>query len=243
MFRAIIIALACLCLPVAAQGQKPVLTFGTTHEPPFATPAQDGYLDLLLAESLERIGYGVKIFMMPAERSLLEADSGHLDGDVGRVDDMSEMYPSLVIVPEPVIERIGFTAFALDGPLPIADWADLAPYHAGTVRGWKIMENSIHHARSVTLVDDNRMLFTMLKKGRIDVALSAVSDSRKIAGELNIANIWMLDPPLVEKKLYLFVHKRHAPLVKDIAQAIRAVKADGTEARIRADVARRYPDF
>ena len=48
-------------------------------------------------------------------------------------------------------------------------------------------------------------------------------------------NIFHLEPPLASRKMYLYVHKGHAELVPEIANALQSMKDDGSYERIVSD--------
>jgi len=53
--------------------------------------------------------------------------------------------------------------------------------------------------------------------------------------EMNYDELFHLEPPLVSRKMYLYVHKSHAALVPKIADALRSMKDDGSYQRIVSD--------
>jgi polar amino acid transport system substrate-binding protein len=224
-------------------GDQAVMVIGTSYSPPLSTSEKDGYFDLLLSQAFARLGMETKMTMLPAERSLQEANNGHLDGDVGRVKAIGDLYHNLVRVPEPVLDKREFTAFFIGRDLAIHDWGDLAPYNVGMVRGWKIFENNAVDVKSSIRVDDTGMLFTALKKGRIDVALSARLDGLAMAKKLGIRDIRVAEPALAEKQMFLYLHKSHNDIVAAVSDAFESVKQDGAAARIKNRVERKYIEF
>lgn len=51
----------------------------------------------------------------------------------------------------------------------------------------------------------------------------------------DIVGITHAEPPLAEHEMFLYVHKRHEPLVPEIAEALRAMKANGSYTEILND--------
>ena len=227
----------------SAQAVQPEIVIGTSYSPPLSTREDDGYFDLLLAEAFSRLGMKARTLMLPAGRSLKDANNGHLDGEVGRVQGIDQVYPSLVMVPEPVLSERRFTAFSVGMNPEIHEWEDLSPYNVGYVRGWKIFEKKSGSAKSLVPVDDTEMLFQSLKKGRIDVALSAELDGLAMAKKLGIQDVRVLAEPLAAKKMYLYLHKRHKDLTAPLAGALRALKEEGAVEEIRRRVSRKYIEF
>jgi len=44
--------------------------------------------------------------------------------------------------------------------------------------------------------------------------------------------VTMLQPPLADKDMFLYLHKKHRNLIPRITASLRAVKADGTYQRL-----------
>lgn len=93
----------------------------------------------IMTEAYRRLGYDLKVYKMPASRSLFMANRGEVDGELFRVDNIDKAYPDLVKVPVDLysIEKVAFTKnkfFTVDG------WNSLAPYRVGYRRGIKVAE-------------------------------------------------------------------------------------------------------
>jgi polar amino acid transport system substrate-binding protein len=54
-----------------------------------------------------------------------------------------------------------------------------------------------------------------------------------------LRDIKLLEPPLARVDFYLYMHKKHAPIIPEIAGAIREMKRDGTKQRIYESVRRK----
>jgi polar amino acid transport system substrate-binding protein len=147
----------------------------------------------------------------------------------------------LCLVEEPVLDERRFSAFTTDPDMDIDAWSDLAPFHVGYVRGWKIFEQGAAGARSATPVRSTELLFGLLGMGRIDVALSAELDGRAMARRLGI-EVMVHEPPLAARTMYLYLHCAHREHIPCLARALEAMKADGTMAALRRETAARYLD-
>ena len=53
-----------------------------------------------------------------------------------------------------------------------------------------------------------------------------------------LAGIRLLEPPLAQREMYLYLNARHEPLVAQVADALREVKRDGTLQRAFDDILR-----
>ena len=219
---------------------EPALQFSSSFYPPVTSEQKNGILDLVYQTLSARLGIKITIHNQPAaERILLNVNAGLDDGVVGRVPGLEKIYPNLIIIPVPVM-KFQMMAFARDANFTASDPQSIQPYNIGIVRGWKILEAAANGAQSVTTVDNGKQLFTMLDKGRIDIALIEKLQGMEFIRQMRLHGIKMLQPPLIEGKWYLYVNKRHAALVPKLTAGLREMETDGTIERIYQTVVHRY---
>ncbi len=200
---------------------------------PYVTPDRQGFLDLLVAEMFGRTGRAAEMQVYPsAERALLNANSGLDDGDALRVRGLEAIYPNLVRVDETLLSN-DFVAYSLRHDFPVGGFEALRPYAIGIIVGWKIFEKNLADGYDVTAVQDPRQLFTLLANGRTDLVLFEGWQGRWLARDMGLP-VKVLQPPLVTTEMFLYLNARHADLAPRAAEALRAMKRDGTYAAIRA---------
>ena len=217
-------------MPVAALAvDRPVLVLNDTNEPPYTTPAGDGFLDVVAGEAFRRLGVDLQLVKLPAERGLLNANAGIEDGGMVRIAGLEKKYPNLVRVPEKLIDW-EFAAFSKDRSIP-ARWPAIRQRAVGLIKGWKIYEQAVEGAPRVTAADDPDQLFRLLELGRIEVALYERWLGAALAKERKLNGVHALTPPLAVREMFIYLHKRHAPLVPKLAEALRALKHEGFYAR------------
>jgi len=238
-----LLALFCLFLlawPVCAQGAG-LLTLNSADPAPLSRPDGSGLNDRIVAEAFHRLGIPVQLVRLTAERALQNADAGIDDGIYVRIAGMERMYPNLVMVPEPVSEFL-FTAFAKDPAVQVKSWDDLKPYNVALINGWKIVEANTRGARSVTGVKNEDALFGLLERNRADVVVLDLYSGQEVIRRLGLSGVRALSPPLERRKMYIYLHKRHAELVPRLAEALRQMRRDGTTLRLtRAGLAEVKP--
>lgn len=205
---------------------------GTYAGPPLSNDDQTGFCDLVLTEAFRRIGHRIEIVNLPAERSLLNADSGLTDGDFVRIPGLERVYPNLVKVPEKIID-FEFVAFARNPKLRTDSWTALKPYDVGIVRGWKILEENASAAHSLLRTDDQRQLFNLLQNDRADVVIYSRFEGHALLGTMGIEGVKALEPPLAKREMYLYLNVIHRKVVLPLAEALRAMKADNTYQALR----------
>lgn len=222
----------------AAQAEAP-LVLNSTFTAPLVSAAHDGALDLLYTELFARLGRQVRIEQLAAERGLINANNGVDDGEAARVAGLEPTFPNLVRVPEPVL-RYQMMAFSRDAHFTVDGVASLRPYDVGIVNGWKILERTITGTHALLKLEDGRQLFSMLDKGRIDVAVIEKRQGLQLIRGMGLRGIEAEQPPFLEGDWYIYLNKKHAALVPLLAAELRKMKQDGSYQRIVDSAQRRY---
>ena len=231
-------SLAAVCLwiflffpaPETARAQEHVFRISTSYKSLLSTPEHTGMLDMLIKEAFQRAGLRAEIVFTPTERSMYDVDAGLLDGEINRIEGMEKNFPNLVRVPEPNM-TMHFVAFS-NQPYPVDGWESLKDLHIGVVSGWRILEEHTEGFPKRVLVPSETELFTMLHKGRIDIALYDKLTGYETISRLGYTGIRHLEPPLISRNMFLYMHKSHSVMVGVIAEALREMKLDGTYDRI-----------
>lgn len=105
----------------------------------------------------------------------------------------------------------------------------------GLINGWKIAEQNTIGAKLVTKVNGYEQLLTLLDKGRVDIAiLDRVMGGWKL-DQLGF-KLTAIEPPIIIKPNFIYVHKKHEHLVSPIASALADMKKDGSLDAIHARV-------
>ncbi|MDP2031458.1 MAG: transporter substrate-binding domain-containing protein [Thiobacillus sp.] len=205
--------------------KMPVLTLNDPNEPPYTTTDQKGFVDVVAFEAFRRAGVQLRLVKLPAERALINANAGTEDGDLSRIAGLDALYPNLIRVPEKLIDW-EFVAFSKN-PTLLAKLDVIRTQPIGHIRGWKIYENMLTGAPAVVSSDDSAQLFRQLQLDRIDVALYERWLGMSLLRKQGIKGIYPLEPAITKREMYIYLHKRHAALVPKIAEALRAIKAEG----------------
>jgi len=220
-----------LSLVSAAQAaDKIVLSSGVLA--PYTSPERTGFLDLLLAAVFRELGLEAELLIYPTatERGMLNANEGVDDGLAMRVAGLEKQYPNLIRAPEEVATN-DFVAYTMGPRFATDGWDSLKPYVVSYIIGWKVFEYNVPQGKELTLVRDADQLFGLLASGRADVALyerwQGLAKSRAMG-----LRVQVLEPPLVRTRMYMYLHKKHAALVPQVAAALAKLKKDGTYQRI-----------
>lgn len=219
-----------LAIPVQAQTEG-TLVLNTGVRAPYTQPDRSGFLDRLVAEVFRRIGMkaGVQVYEA-SERAMQNANGGIDDGIAMRIKGLEAQYPNLIRVPEKVIDN-DFVAYSRKHAFPTRNWDALAPYHVAHIIGWKVFENALGERKDVTRVRNVEQLFELLRQDRADIILyerwQGLWWSREMALEAHL-----LEPPLASQEMFIYLHRKHEPLVGRVAAALAAMKKDGSYKRI-----------
>jgi len=178
----------------------------------------------------QRIGLEAKTVLLPSERSLINANTGVDDGNIARVKGLNKKYKNLIMVPEKIID-FDFVAFTKNKHFKVNNWESLKPYNVAFINGWKFFEKKVKHYKSLVRARDSEQLFDLIGNSRVDIALYDLWSGVWWA-KMNSSDIHYLQPPIARVQLYLYINKKHKSRVKELSQALRSMKIDGTYQRI-----------
>ncbi len=212
-------------LPLAAAEQAIVL--GSTIAP---ESSNSPMLLELLTRSFAQVGYTVSIEQLPAERSLVLANEGRIDGDAARVAGLEKSYPNLVMVPEE-LGRSAFVAYSLKNSPPIRSFDDITTQRIIIPRGFKIVELAVMAAldpAQIVLANNTDAAMLMLLAGHGDLVITMKVHADVAIQKSDVAQeeFMLHGPPLIEAPFYIYLHKKHSALIMPLAAALRAVKDD-----------------
>ncbi len=220
-----------LLLHVAPSSAANILYLNTALTSPLSNEQQTGFVDRLLGEALQRLGYQLRVNHLPAERALINANAGIDDGDLLRIDGLDRLYPNLVQVPEKIID-MEFVAFTRRPDIRLRGWHSLPAHTVAIINGWKILERNIPPATELTKVENSEQLFNLLLKNRVDLVLYSRWPGLGQLQNRHIRSIRLLRPPLERRAMFTYLHRRHHALVPRLASALARLKADGTYQRL-----------
>jgi len=207
------------------------IVLNTTGKEPLSTPDHQGLMDQLATEAFRRCGYTLMFDALPAERALRNADKGIIDGELARIKGMEKIYPNLIRVPEKLIDWY-FVAYSKN-PLDLANgWESLAQRNIAFITGWKIFEQNSPESASITKVRNADQLFTLLSRGRTDIALFNLASGNYLVEKLKLKDVKAQMPPLAVREMYIYLNKKHSRLVPILAKSLADMKSDGTYDKI-----------
>jgi ABC-type amino acid transport substrate-binding protein len=169
---------------------------------------------------------------LPGKRALTESSEGRFDGEVHRIFEVGDEYPTLLRVPTP-INYIEPSVFSKKHGFEVTDCAALQGYQIGIVRGVKHSQLCTHGMENVFVGDDLTSVMRMLDAGRVDLLITARINGLLMAKELGLDAIKPLSPPLSRLWVYHYLHERHKDLVPTIDTVFKAMQESGELGTIR----------
>ncbi|RED49854.1 substrate-binding periplasmic protein [Aestuariispira insulae] len=187
----------------------------------------------VMREAYGRMGITVEFSGLPAERALVVADSGRVDGELYRIKNVHLKYPNLIMLPVPIgiMEGIAITT---DPGIELKNWDDLGHYSVCIRTGVKFAEAGTRHLQ-VQTVNSNELMFQMLGLERCDVIVLARLTSIALAQEFSRRENKPVQYHLLQTyPLFHYLHKKNAHLVPELTTVLEAMKSEGRIAAIRA---------
>ena len=214
-----------LAAGIVRAAELPEIVLNDVNAPPFTTADGTGFLDAVAGEAFRRVGMKLRLVKVPAERGLLDANAGIEDGELTRIAGMEAQYPNLVRVPEKLLDW-NFAAFSKDATIP-GQWDAIRRHSVGYIKGWKIYERHMAGVPDTVAAEDPEQLFRLLELDRIGVALYGREAGDALIRSRGMKDVHALRPILATREMFIYLNRRHAALVPRLAQALRAIKAEG----------------
>jgi ABC-type amino acid transport substrate-binding protein len=188
---------------------------------------------VIVKAAYEKLGISVKFEILPGKRALMESSEGRADGEVHRIIEIDDEYPTLLRVPTP-INYIEPSVFSKKHEFEVTDCPALQGYQIGIVRGVKHSQLCTQGMENVFVGDSLTGVMRMLNAGRVDLLITARINGLLLAKKLKLDGIKPLSPPLSRFWVYHYLHERHKDLVPTIDNMFKAMQASGELEALRA---------
>jgi ABC-type amino acid transport substrate-binding protein len=189
---------------------------------------------VIVKAAYEKLGIPVKFEILPGKRALAESSEGRADGEVHRIVEIGDEYPTLLRAPTP-INYIEPSVFSKKHEFGVTDCAALQGYQIGIVRGVKHSQLCTQGMENVIAGDNLTGVMRMLNAGRVDLLITARINGLLMAKELKLDAIKPLSPPLSRFWVYHYLHKSHKDLVPKIDNVFKAMQESGELEALRAE--------
>ena len=213
-----------------ASAQQPLIFTQIVDTPDQAIGA------VIVKSAYEKLGIPVKFAILPGKRALAESSEGRADGEVHRIFEIGDVYPTLLRVPTP-INYIEPSVFSKKHDFEVTNCVALQGYRIGIVRGVKHSQLCTQGMENVFVGDDLTGVLRMLNAGRVDLLITARINGLLMAKELGLDAIKPLSPPLSRFWVYHYLHERHKDLVPTINSVFKAMQESGELEALREQAA------
>lgn len=185
-----------------------------------------------------RLNIAVEFADVPGKRALALSSAGELDGEVHRIANLAQTYPTLVQV-SPAINYIEPSVFTTTLRFDVRGWDSIRNYSVGIVRGVGSSEAGTRGMSRVTAAVSLENMIQMLDAGRFDLVVTDLFSGRAAVKKLKLqARIAPLSPPLERIYIYHYLHERHRDLARRVSAVIQEMDSSGELARLRETLTR-----
>ncbi len=238
-------------LLIESRSQAADLKTTVVTELDLTTPTEEGALTLYLKEVFKELGSrtGIKITIseLPKKRALIAADSGQFDGMAARIKGMENLgLPNMRMVGishftvkhvvfakrQDIREYVSDTQSLIDGAIRLK-------YRVAFLRGSKkaLLLLSTLPEEYRLIVNKPEDAFLPMQGDRLGAFLGGpgiVSKSilKEKFSESGISEVAVLS----ETELFPYLHTRHAHLIPKIEEGLRAMREDGSLAKIQKSI-------
>jgi len=196
----------------------------------FTPPVSDFYRSVLTEAAKRMNEVSITLETLPAERSLALANQGVNDGECCRIPSVTiHQYENLIPI-DISFYSARFSAFSKHKNTAINSFDDLKPFSVGTVKGWKIAVIKVKEAkpREVHIVTTPDQLLQMIQQDRVDYGVVGYLSGLQSIVNVQATSVHAIEPPLIEKPLYLLLHKKHSSLIPLFNKTLSDMLADGS---------------
>lgn len=164
---------------------------------------------------------------LPHNRSLISANEGTVDGDVGRVPSVEEKYPNLVRVNAKLMDLKGAVYTTRDD---LGAYSDdmLKRLKVGYVLGVRWTQKRMDGLPAVK-VRDYPSLFEMLLEKRVDIVLATEASAQSAIKELGDRgkSIRKLQPFIFTAPIYHYLNKKNQDIVPRLEETLNRLNSEG----------------
>ena len=180
-----------------------------------------------------RLNISIEFADVPGKRALALSSAGELDGEVHRIANLAQTYPTLVQI-SPPINYIEPSVFTTTLRFDVKGWDSIRDYSVGIVRGVGSSEAGTRGMSRVTAAASLENMIQMLDAGRFDLVVTDLFSGRAAVRKLKLqSRVAPLSPPLERIYIYHYLHQRHRDLARRVEAVVQEMNASGELARLR----------
>ena len=219
-----ILVVITLLLSFASFAQNPPLVFSQT-------PLGENFscADNALTNAYKNLNYDINFLTLPSKRSLKEANSGNVDGEMLRAIGVEKRYPNLIHVP--IVLCSVESVLLANKAVTINSLADLKNYRIGITTGYVDQENIARkYNLNVMRAAKDEILQIMLLRDRVDIIFSTEQKAHTLLQKYqdnekyNIYKVKTLNRKI---DLYHYIHKKHQAILPMLTEELKKLSQSG----------------
>ncbi len=189
----------------------------------------------VLEDAYRPLGISIRVTRLPLTRSLVEANAGQYDADLGRIAYNASEAPNLRLVPT-AIGTLDYRAYMLRdrADTRYASWSALktSGLRIGSRLGARTPDHHLGAAISVRTPTHDALL-KMLLSARIDVLIGTAATTRATLAQWQardaqaVAQVVELQPSLGLVTMHHLLHQRHSALIAPLDTELKKMQALG----------------
>ena len=169
-------------------------------------------------KAYHELGYEIELKKYPVNRMYVQADFDKVDGILISNKAILKKYTNLIAVPV-VLAQSDIVVYSITKDFVVEGPSSLRGHRIGLLRGY-LHSHAVTEGMARQTVDTYKTLFTLLRAGRIDVALALRRETERfLAANPEFSAVKALHPPLFSTRMYHFLNKKH----QDLAARIKPV--------------------
>ncbi|MDK8463193.1 transporter substrate-binding domain-containing protein [Marinobacter sp. SS13-12] len=233
-YRPTVLALAAMVLLFAFSGYP---NYGAAGESDagtrvITTPSTTSEVSVVFGKDIIQqlytsCGLTIRYLDAPAARAVMMAEKSQSDGELARIPMAVKENAPLISLHTP-IEVARLVPLFLDGDSAKAH-SDLTGKRIGFLNGYRMIAAVLPEDATQVATSDTFQLVSLLKRKRIDVALTLEWDA--LAAKHHNPDM-VIGNPLLESPIYHWVHESRENDIPCLSEALSDMKADGEIQRI-----------
>lgn len=199
------------------------------------------WLNLIYTEVFRRLGYEFRYKGYPGGRAPILSEYGEVDGEIHRGIEYEKTTINLIRVPESSFIA-SYIAYAVTPGIVLNGWDSLknTSYIVEYRRGAKIPEvalPAVVNAEKLSNITTAELGLKKLIRGRIDIYIEqegvALETFKKLdTAKFNTESVYAAGI-MYTGGSYVYLHKKHADLLQNIADTLKAMKQEGLTERYK----------
>lgn len=197
------------------------------------------YCATVVLQAYDNLNLPARASFLPSSRSLATSSKGKIDGEIGRIKKIGELYPTLIRVPTPYASLKGVAVY-INPEVKVTSVEDLSNYRVGILRGVSFTKKLVQNTTSIS-VDSVEQLFKMLIRNRVDlIIISDFTAELEIAHHYQDHSIKISPTALVEFPIYHYLHQKNKDLIPKIDDELKALLNSNEIQEIRQNFIRDF---